>query len=113
MVERYGFDIELIVQASTSMHGSSENHTGYIYRRTPRHVKKKRSDIIKRKRRPVECDDLPRNVPCDSLFADAWRSTRRDIKPLLTDVRSIVTKSLSSQRPKRKRKATKRFGMEG
>jgi len=112
MVDRYGFDVELIIQASTSMHGSSENHTGYIYRRAQTHSKKERKNAVKNKC-PVGCDDLPHNVPCDPLFADAWRSTRRDIKPLLMDVHSIVTKSLSSQRPNRKRKATKRFTFEG
>jgi len=112
MVDRYGFDVELIIQASTSMHGSSENHTGYIYRRAQAHSKKGRKNMIKNKC-PVGCEDLPHNVPCDPLFVDAWRSTRRDIKPLLKDVNSLVTKSLSSQRPSRKRKATKQFTFEG
>mmetsp|Transcript_20940 Transcript_20940/g.43856 ORF Transcript_20940/g.43856 Transcript_20940/m.43856 type:complete len:356 (+) Transcript_20940:274-1341(+) len=34
MVDRYGFNVELLVQKPLSMHGSSEVHTGYIYRRT-------------------------------------------------------------------------------
>ena len=33
MVDEYGFDVELIVQTNTSMHGSTENHMGYIYKR--------------------------------------------------------------------------------
>lgn len=34
MIDDYGFNIELIVQTPTSMHGSAEGHTGYIYRRS-------------------------------------------------------------------------------
>jgi len=40
MIDRYGFDVELIVQASTSMHGSSENHSCYIYRRSSKTTRK-------------------------------------------------------------------------
>ncbi|KAL9180130.1 hypothetical protein ACHAXT_008100 [Thalassiosira profunda] len=34
MIEKYGFNVELLVQTPTSMHGSAEGHTGYIYRRS-------------------------------------------------------------------------------
>jgi hypothetical protein len=34
IVERYGFQVQLLAQTPTSMHGSSEGHTGYIYQRT-------------------------------------------------------------------------------
>jgi hypothetical protein len=30
----YDFHVELLAQTPTSMHGSKEGHTGYIYRRT-------------------------------------------------------------------------------
>lgn len=33
IAERYGFDVELITQIPTSMHGSSEGHTAYFYKR--------------------------------------------------------------------------------
>lgn len=33
MIDTYEFDVELIAQKQTSMHGSKEGHTGYIYRR--------------------------------------------------------------------------------
>ena len=33
-IDYYDFNVELIAQVSTSMHGSKENHMGYIYRRT-------------------------------------------------------------------------------
>jgi hypothetical protein len=33
IIRTYKFDVELLTQTSTSMHGSKEGHTGYIYRR--------------------------------------------------------------------------------
>merc|ERR1712194_78661 len=51
----YEFDVELIVQTPTSMHGSKESHMGYIYRRTTAKKHKKKTT-------------LNRNVACDPLF---------------------------------------------
>lgn len=36
IIETYEFDVELITQKPTSMHGSKEGHTGYIYKRMTR-----------------------------------------------------------------------------
>jgi len=96
MIDRYGFNVELIVQAPTSMHGSSEGHMGYIYRRAG-----KKQSVPK---------GLPRvnGVPCDPLFKAAWESTRREVKPLLDDTKKLVTESLNSQRPKRTRRSVTR-----
>jgi len=91
MVERYGFNVDLIVQAPTSMHGSSEGHMGYIYKR-----KGKKQKVGKGL-------EMVYGVPCDPLFADAWRSTKRDVEDILEDVKKQVSESLHSQRPKRKR----------
>jgi hypothetical protein len=33
IVDDYAFDVELLAQTPTSMHGSSEGHMGYIYKR--------------------------------------------------------------------------------
>ena len=33
IVQKYNFDVELLIQTPTSMHGSKEGHMGYIYRR--------------------------------------------------------------------------------
>jgi hypothetical protein len=33
VIKNYEFDVELVTQMPTSMHGSKEGHTGYIYRR--------------------------------------------------------------------------------
>jgi hypothetical protein len=91
MIDRYGFNVELIVQEPTSMHGSSEGHMGYIYRRAGR------------KQKVPKNLPLIEGAPCDPLFKAAWESTRREVKPLLDDVKKLVTDSLNSQRPRRKR----------
>ena len=135
MVERYGFNVELIVQSSTSMHGSSECHMGYLYRRVG--VEKKRVGLgnknlvnkenqinqenqndkdnqkPKTPRRQKKVKDtrvlLDGKIKCDPLFVSAWNSTRRELTPLLEDVKSQVASSLSSQRPRRTRRATTRY----
>jgi uncharacterized membrane protein YgcG len=33
IVEKYKFDVEFLAQTKTTMHGSKEGHTGYVYRR--------------------------------------------------------------------------------
>jgi hypothetical protein len=33
IIQEYNFNVELLIQTSTSMHGSKEGHMGYIYRR--------------------------------------------------------------------------------
>eukprot|EP00571_Detonula_confervacea_P003661 CAMPEP_0172317514 /NCGR_PEP_ID=MMETSP1058-20130122/31866_1 /TAXON_ID=83371 /ORGANISM="Detonula confervacea, Strain CCMP 353" /LENGTH=428 /DNA_ID=CAMNT_0013032093 /DNA_START=16 /DNA_END=1302 /DNA_ORIENTATION=+ len=67
MIEDYGFNVELIVQTPTSMHGSAEGHTGYIYRR---------SEDAKPSK---ACKTKKFGVPCDPLFAKAWEMCRADL----------------------------------
>ena len=65
MIEDYGFHIELIVQTPTSMHGSAEGHTGYIYCRSK-----------ERKLSSKVCKTRTFGVLCDPLFAEAWKMCR-------------------------------------
>ncbi len=111
IIERYGFNVELLVQSPTSMHGSSEVHSGYIYRRVESLQNNKGTTKPKKctkRRTKKEKDDrvlLDGEILSDPLFANAWKSTRRDLVPVLEDVRNQVLNNLSSQRPRRKRKA--------
>ncbi len=132
MIDRYGFNVELIVQTSTSMHGSSEGHTGYIYRRVEPSIKASQQEVNgegdeenkenrkmsssrkqgkknKRSNRDEKDKDcrilLEGGVLSDPLFVNAWKSTRQDLTTLMNDVRSEVLKNLSSSRPTRKRKS--------
>jgi Histone methylation protein DOT1. len=94
MIEKYGFKVELIVQTPTSMHGSSECHMGYIYRRSEN-----------KKKKPMPTKELPlvNGVPCDPLFQSAWEFVKQDTKPMLAHVKHQLLESLNSKRPKRKR----------
>ena len=56
IVERYEFDVELLVQTPTSMHGSSEGHMGYLYKRS--------STAMQKKKDAAECS-------CDALYQSA------------------------------------------
>ena len=101
--DRYGFNVELIVQSTTSMHGSSENHMGYIYRRSTATPKKNKTTIT------VKHDDIPRGIPCDPLFVKAWESTRNSASELFDEVHLDLKTNLSSQRPRRIRKPINRL----
>ncbi len=105
MIERYEFDVELVVQMPTSMHGSAEGHMGYIYKRIqPKPSKKSNKKDI------VLCgnggENLPEDIPCDKLFAEPWRHVRGDFKKYSEKVKQDVLESLSSRRPRRSRKPT-------
>jgi hypothetical protein len=82
MVEKYGFDIVLIIQTHTSMHGSAEGHTGYIYRRN--------NDIEQGK--AAVCKTRCYGVPCDPLFVKAWETCRGGLEKLCEFTSSEVEK---------------------
>lgn len=100
MVERYGFDVELIVQMQTTMFGSGEGHEGYLYKR----VEGKKKSSKKTKKCPTGGAGLPRGVPCDPLFANAWRTTKGDFDTYSKQVEADLNRSLCSGRPRRNRK---------
>ena len=105
MIERYEFDVELVVQMPTSMHGSAEGHMGYIYKRIQPKSSKKSG-----KKKQVLCgnggENLPEDIPCDKLFAEPWRQVRGDFNDYKNKVQEDVIESLSSRRPRRTRKPT-------
>lgn len=73
MIDDYGFNIELIHQTPTSMHGSAEGHQGYIYRR----------DMNVKSNARKACKTKTFGVPCDPLFSNAWKMCRGGLDPLL------------------------------
>jgi hypothetical protein len=58
MIVEYEFELELIKQLPTSMHGSKEGHMAYIYRRSPM--------------KPFDREK------CDYVFRAAWESVKGD-----------------------------------
>lgn len=107
IIDRYGFNVELIIQTPTSMHGSSECHMGYLYRRTGLKDKENQKATSSGKNTKSKIADGRvfldgTTIPSDPLFVNAWNSTRRELEPLLDDVTSQVTSNLSSQRSRRR-----------
>ena len=71
IIHSYEFQVELVTQMPTSMHGSSEGHMGYIYRRTTL--------------APVESNGAtPR--PFDPFYASAFRSVTGGLGSLKEEV---------------------------
>mmetsp|Transcript_15582 Transcript_15582/g.28320 ORF Transcript_15582/g.28320 Transcript_15582/m.28320 type:complete len:433 (-) Transcript_15582:221-1519(-) len=96
MIEEYGFDVELIVQAPTSMHGSSEGHMGYLYRRNQPNGRPVGSKTC-----PSGAEGLPTNVPCDPLFVKAWQRMNSGISSISDFVKTEVNEHHDAGRPKR------------
>ena len=79
MIEKYGFDIELIVNVKTKMHGSRRSHTGYIYRRVS--TKKNENNAL------IICNGMP----CDDLFHDAWiKSKKGDLQSVHEGIKQKI-----------------------
>jgi len=60
IMTKYKFDVNLIKQAPTSMHGSKEGHMGYIYKRT----------------KQAKAQASRNNQQCDPLYQDAWDAVK-------------------------------------
>jgi len=90
IVGRYNFQVELLAQVVTSMHGSSENHTGYIYQR-------------KGNKRIVHIKIESVDIPCDPLFKHPWEHVGRGLNYMSALVDDRLSSFLYSGRPKRSR----------
>jgi len=96
MIEKYGFNIELLVQTPTSMHGSAEGHQGYIYRRT------------KKANKLNTCKTSQFGIPCDPLFAKAWELCRQGLDTVSKHTADEVEKHMGSKSKRFTRSASKR-----
>ena len=83
----YNFEVKLKHKIPTTMHGSSEGHTAYIYKAC----------------RPDHTDSL--EAPCDTLFAEGIALLRGPPSNLFADARKRLDKALektcSNARPVR------------
>ena len=78
MIEDYGFNIELIVQVSTRMHGPpGEQHMCYIYHHTG-----------------IQPINASKRLPCDPLFLGAWMKSQEGLESLRKDADGKVQAEL-------------------
>jgi hypothetical protein len=89
IAERYGFDVELITQIPTSMHGSSEGHTAYFYKRGKPLPKPKQA--------------------CDPLFKAGLDLVKGPRDGLHAWVKDQMAAQFASPRPARRRRSTVLF----
>lgn len=87
IIDNYGFNVELIVQTPTSMHGSSEGHMGYIYKRT---------------RKNSQSSGFDR---CDPLFKEGWQAVKGGLENLDRTVESMMQETCHNGRMTRSRGA--------
>lgn len=83
IIDKYGFNVKLVVQAPTSMHGSSEGHMGYIYERIGE--------------KPARSDR------CDPLFQDGWVAVKGGLEVLDEEVNRTIQESCHNGRLTRSR----------
>lgn len=91
IIREYEFNVELVTQTSTSMHGSKEGHMGYIYRRVNKKSTKGSGSSAKKE-------------PCDALFRPSWDLVRRpplEEGSLYDDVTKQVEQIMGSGRKTR------------
>ena len=82
IIERYSFEVELLAQTPTSMHGSSEGHSGYIYKRS-------------------NCIPSSGPVVCDEAYLEAYELVKCGLATLCDTVVERVDKELYGGRATR------------
>ena len=83
VIDSYEFDVELLAQIPTSMHGSKEGHMGYVYRRKSLAAAETQGEA------------------CDPLFAEAQQLVASGFPALKAKVDAIV-------KDKQNKRATRR-----
>lgn len=86
VIASYEFDVEHVAQVSTSMHGSKEVHTGYIY-----------------KRKTWNSPEDP--TACDKLFKKSWELVQNGLQDLHQEVTKQVHGTMLAGRRTRSTKA--------
>jgi len=85
IIHNYEFEVELLAQMPTSMHGSKEGHMGYIYKRA--------ATVRDSKNAPTTVVADP---PCDPYFAKAWKSVQSGLESLQEEVNATVAENMKS-----------------
>jgi len=80
IIDSYGFDVQLVTQQMTSMHGSREQHMGYIYRRRKSGLKEASTGA------------------CDPLFAPSWDLVKKGLLSLNEEVEKQIDTTMGQGR---------------
>merc|ERR1711935_762720 len=100
IIEDYEFDVTLLAQMPTSMHGSKEGHMGYIYKRKQKSAPAR--DHKPRFRGQKQRTSSRRVVKCDPLFQHSWDLVQKGFNPLRDHVCQKVQETLSGGRRTRR-----------
>ena len=98
IINFYKFDVEKIFQFLTSMHGSSEGHTCYIYRRVGTPGIGATEDCV------------GSEVPCDPLFKEAWETCKYGGFDAVNNHVAAKVDKFYKEKPVRNRKQVVKFG---
>jgi len=102
IIEDYEFDVELLAQMPTSMHGSKEGHMGYVYKRKHKSAagKSRKSKASGDKQRASS----RRAVKCDPLFQHSFDLVQQGLDPLQEQVSQQLEETLGGGRRTRRSK---------
>jgi hypothetical protein len=106
----YQFDVDLITQLSTSMHGSKEGHMAYIYKRNTVNDEEKKESYETIRSSSSSARTYVNAIPCDPVFEDSFRLiAQKDIKALQSEVSGQLSKIMDTGRSTRSRNTTTEF----
>ncbi|KAL3940718.1 MAG: hypothetical protein SGBAC_004789 [Bacillariaceae sp.] len=99
IIEKYEFDVELLAQMPTSMHGSKEGHMGYVYKR-------KHKSAAGKSCKP-KAGEKPRassrtRVKCDTLFQPSFDLVQQGLDPLHEHVSQQLEETMGGGRRTRR-----------
>lgn len=99
IIEKYEFDVELLAQMPTSMHGSKEGHMGYVYKRKHKSAAGK-SHKSKAGEKPRASSRT--RVKCDPLFQPSFDLVQQGLDPLHEHVSQQLEETMGGGRRTRR-----------
>lgn len=112
VIEEYGYEVEIVDQIPTSMHGSGESHTAYFYRRSAASLAARMTETqastqanlkkLVMQRRPG-FDEVDQTVFCDKAFYVCSKTAVGSVDALKDHCAGVITDMLNTK-PKRERK---------
>lgn len=116
VVDEYGYNVKLITSVKTSMHGSKENHTAYIYKRLDDKAifsLKKKNDNLPEGYTRLTLPARPGfknkgeksiDVACARYFLPVIKAVLKPLDKFEKETNNLIEEYHNSDRPKRDRK---------